>query len=659
MGDLTDLFTTQRHQNLFYKVTNGGLTFYVKGSGNASVGLARAPKANSCIYWILIGCKNSCFIMNKGLRYKYRVTPYILSKLEYRKFWISWNDGFVKLGRGDDEEPIFSLKNPVQDLHYVTFSVLDQNNVLYWKVFLPPKSLTASLRQPALTKVEGGTPHWVLMNNELPEDAVIGGYEKETLYIMRAYHENTLIPGKFVQSVGNGYVPWGGRMHEKYKFQILCGYDCVWIPVINDKIPVQAIEAGYTEVGHEVTYIGRALCNGNLIPGKITPSHSVCYVPYDGIEIAKTEYEILVDPFKKKVYANSFYLPEVRVVYLTIMGDLCDFITWPKHQNIYYKVTSDSLLFSLKGERNAAIGLAKEPGNCSYWILIGYDQQCWIKTHNGKTCCNVHTRNILSIAKYKTFWLTWRNGKIALGRSNNKTPILKKQTSLPNLKYVTFSVIDAYNPLYWKCQLAPIIEKPKLLAMPGGEPRWVKAYDQLPDEAMIGGYETGVLYIIRAPHQGSLTPGKFVPELGLGFVPWGGEMHEKNEFEVLCGYNCTWIKTIRNEIPVGAIEGGYSEDGHEILYVGRALCEGYLIPGKVQPSHNCCYISYNGKEIASQEYEILILSHIKTKSAHNFYLPGFGDGNNIMINRHSSGGESEEEEIYLRDDDESELYLRD
>ncbi|XP_064072266.1 uncharacterized protein LOC113401055 [Vanessa tameamea] len=646
MGDLTDLFTSQRHQNLFYKITNGGLTFYVKGSENASIGLARTPRANGCIYWVLIGCKNSCFIVNKELRYKYRVTPYILSKLEFRKFWISWNDGYVKLGRGDDEHPIFSLKNSVQDLHYVKFSVLG-HNVLYWKVFLPPQSLIASLRLPALKKVQGGKPRWVLMNKELPEDSVIGGYENETLYIMRAFHENDLTPGKFMPSMGKGYVALGGRMHEKCMFEILCGYDCVWIPVINDKIPIQAIEAGYAELGHETMYIGRALCDGYLIPGKIRPSHSVCYIPYNGIEIAKTVYEILIYPFKKKECANSFYISELHVVY---------FITWPKHQNIYYKVTSESLLFGIKGERNAAIGLAREPGKCSYWILIGYDQQCWIKTYNRRTCCSVHTRNILSAAKYKTFWLSWRNGKIAFGRVNSVIPILERETAVPNLQYVTFSVLDANNPLYWKCQLAPPIAKPQLLRMTGGEPHWVKAHDQLPDDAMIGGYETGVLYIIRALHMGSLTPGKFVPELGLGFVPWGGGMHEKNEFEVLCGYNCTWIRTIRNEIPVGAVEGGYSEDGHEILYVGRALCDGHLIPGKVQPSHNCCYITYNEKEIAYQEYEILILPHINPQSAHDFYLSGSGDVDNIIINPYSSDGESEDEEIYLRDDDESDMY---
>lgn len=59
------------------------------------------------------------------------------------------------------------------------------------------------------------------------------------------------------------------------------------------------------------------------------------------------------------------------------------------------------------------------------------------------------------------------------------------------------------------------------------------ANEQLPDGSLIGGYENEFLYIIRSPHRGSLTPGKFVPSLGIGYVSWGGMAHVKNEFEVI------------------------------------------------------------------------------------------------------------------------------
>lgn len=49
------------------------------------------------------------------------------------------------------------------------------------------------------------------------------------------------------------------------------------------------------KVHHETLYIGRAEHNGHLIPGKVAPSHKVCYISFVGKEIAKNSYEILID----------------------------------------------------------------------------------------------------------------------------------------------------------------------------------------------------------------------------------------------------------------------------------------------------------------------------------------------------------------------------
>jgi hypothetical protein len=42
-------------------------------------------------------------------------------------------------------------------------------------------------------------------------------------------------------------------------------------------------------------------------------------------------------------------------------------------------------------------------------------------------------------------------------------------------------------------------------------------------------------------------------------------------------------------------------------YVGRARYSGSLIPGKIDTAagHNCAYVSYGGKEISLNEYEVL------------------------------------------------------
>lgn len=98
---------------------------------------------------------------------------------------------------------------------------------------------------------------------------------------------------------------------------------------------------------------------------------------------------------------------------------------------------------------------------------------------------------------------------------------------------------------------------------------------------------------------------------------------------------------------MGAVEGGYSEDGHEILYVGRALYDNYLIPGKVQPSHNCCYIPYQEKEIAVQTYEILVVPHSITHSANKYYVSGLGIRNyrpNYSYESDRSHEDSEDDE---------------
>lgn len=48
------------------------------------------------------------------------------------------------------------------------------------------------------------------------------------------------------------------------------------------------------------------------------------------------------------------------------------------------------------------------------------------------------------------------------------------------------------------------------------------------------------------------------------------------------------------------------DDSGETIYVGRAVQGGDVIPGKVVPSHNCCYVSYGGDEHSHGEYQALV-----------------------------------------------------
>ncbi|XP_062548425.1 uncharacterized protein LOC134213404 [Armigeres subalbatus] len=136
---------------------------------------------------------------------------------------------------------------------------------------------------------------------------------------------------------------------------------------------------------------------------------------------------------------------------------------------------------------------------------------------------------------------------------------------------------------------------------------WVSnTKDEVPDRATVGGGTVGkLLYVGRAKHRASLTPGSVDPCTWRCHIAWGSDEHQKSSFDYLCNCSGKFVKSHGNNLPIGAIRGGYSEYG-EPLFIGRVkVKEGYVV-GKVQPSHGVCYIPYRGKEIAYKKYEILM-----------------------------------------------------
>lgn len=63
-----------------------------------------------------------------------------------------------------------------------------------------------------------------------------------------------------------------------------------WVAATGGEIPPNAIPAG---IDNEQLYVGRANHEGALLPGKVVPSHGVCYVPWGGAEHGIPEYEVL------------------------------------------------------------------------------------------------------------------------------------------------------------------------------------------------------------------------------------------------------------------------------------------------------------------------------------------------------------------------------
>lgn len=103
-----------------------------------------------------------------------------------------------------------------------------------------------------------------------------------------------------------------------------------------------------------------------------------------------------------------------------------------------------------------------------------------------------------------------------------------------------------------------------------------------------------------------LIPAKVIPDKQIAYVSYDGEEIPKTNFEVLRSGDFVWEFSTNGEIPSGAIIIGRTADG-EPLYMGRCLYQGTQTPGKIQPSHGCLYIPFNGEEISVNEYEVLVL----------------------------------------------------
>lgn len=66
----------------------------------------------------------------------------------------------------------------------------------------------------------------------------------------------------------------------------------VWVPASGGIVPPNAFPAGFD---YEVLYIGRVAYARGILPGKVHPSHGVCYISQDGSTLAFSEYEVLCD----------------------------------------------------------------------------------------------------------------------------------------------------------------------------------------------------------------------------------------------------------------------------------------------------------------------------------------------------------------------------
>ncbi|KAJ1522772.1 hypothetical protein ONE63_001928 [Megalurothrips usitatus] len=236
----------------------------------------------------------------------------------------------------------------------------------------------------------------------------------------------------------------------------------------------------------------------------------------------------------------------------------------------------------------------------------------------------VNTPALLTQSEFRRFCVAWKNGQIRVVDQDGNAILEWTDPSPIGISH--FGVRTAWGACgKWKIG---VVERPDTFlikpsappanstALPGwavegggarGCATWVDCNGGVvPPNAVTAGIDSDgqQLFVGRARHEADIIPGKVAPAHRACFVPWGGEEHAKSEYQVLCNCEPVWLPAVGGRVPPGALPGGVTGDG-ETLFIGRATHQGVMVVGKIQESHNVCYIPYGGAETACSEYEVL------------------------------------------------------
>ncbi|XP_026732213.1 uncharacterized protein LOC113496989 [Trichoplusia ni] len=292
------------------------------------------------------------------------------------------------------------------------------------------------------------------------------------------------------------------------------------------------------------------------------------------------------------------------------MGD-CQVIE-SSDRHTLYKADRHGLRFKIKTTGFGPYILltaSHKPSLQLYKIILG--QETRVMNLCEGTEMKFPSKCISHFLDHKHLWVTWYNNKIKVGMIGEQIPFVEydRLYTEPSVGFVQFKTSCRHGaPIEWIIESSPVILKTVACRRFNDKLCWQPLDNgKLPHDAMVGGFENELTYIARSHHNNSLCPGKYVPSMGVAFVPWGHREHSKEEFEILCGFNAKWVKTKCNHIPTNAFIGGYSEVQNEPLYIGRAMYDGKLLIGKVHVRYDLCYLPYHGREVEISTYEILVI----------------------------------------------------
>ncbi|CAH0395524.1 unnamed protein product [Bemisia tabaci] len=324
----------------FHPISSGSLHFKVKTTNDAQVCLTTVPREGNPMYEVVIGGwanTKSCIRKNSSKVEQALVdTMDILTSDEYKGFWIRWAGGSIAVGREGESWPFMSWDDP--DPFPVAYYGLSTNwsATGHWIVEgcvgEPSTSTTPTLALPQnlVAFPQHQPPAHAVASPGHPQPSPghpqpSPGHPQPSPQNLATQHSATQSPQSLHTPTDGASLESESSWSQSRTTSLLTnvvemvieptGWNVAsssmgsgrWVPASNGAIPPNAVKGGFDKIE---LYVGRAHHDGALIPGKIVPSHGMCYIAWRGVEHGKPDYDVLCDCTVSWIPASGGIIPE-------------------------------------------------------------------------------------------------------------------------------------------------------------------------------------------------------------------------------------------------------------------------------------------------------------------------------------------------------------
>ncbi|XP_012258706.2 uncharacterized protein LOC105687542 isoform X2 [Athalia rosae] len=239
----------------------------------------------------------------------------------------------------------------------------------------------------------------------------------------------------------------------------------------------------------------------------------------------------------------------------------------------YYPVRNGNVMIEVNAVSNAHIALTQGKNETTpmYEVLLGgWNNMASVIRYDRKQPdkVRVDTPNLLSANERKRFSISWFAGHIVVRVGNENGPVLMEWHD-PNPIGISYIGVRTA----W-----------------GATGKWIIRFDR-----------PGPV-VLPSTHAQPIKPTEPSKSLYPDLRKYAAPPSAPAAYSYQPSGTC-WVDAAGGQVPPGALAGG--QDGGEPLFVARAQHQGALIPGKLKPSHNVCYIAWGGQEHGKPEYQVL------------------------------------------------------